>query len=44
MKALTSAKNKLVEVDRDGAKLTNKGEAAAERADYNRKAAGATYG
>ena len=46
MKTLTSggAKNKLVEVDRDGAKLTNKGEVAAKTAEYNRKAAGATYG
>ena len=45
MKTLTSGgANKLVEVDRDGAKLTRKGEAAAEKAEYNRKAAGATYG
>ncbi len=46
MKDLTSggAKNKLIEVDRDGAKLTTKGKAAAKAAEYNRDAAGATYG
>ena len=38
------AKNKLIEVDRDGAKLTTKGKAAAKAAEYNRDAAGATYG
>lgn len=34
----------LVAVDRDGALLTVKGVKAAEKADYNRKATGATYG